>query len=211
MSASRVLVLILGVLGGLGGMVHGLAEVRKGNTGTEGHVLASVGAVTLIPNYLATGIVALALGAAAVIWTVGFAHRKHGPVVFLALFVALFLAGGGVAQVPFFVLGWGVATRIGKPVSWFDRPPLAQWRPGLAAAWSPLLVAAVACLAGGMLVWMVLLPPGVGRPISVVHYVCWSLLGGGLALLPCAVFTGLARDAASLAVGRRHPPEADRR
>jgi hypothetical protein len=61
-----------------------------------------------------------------------------------------------------------------------------------------------------MLVWMVLLPPGVERPISVVHLVCWSLLGGGLALLPCAAMAGLARNAASLAAGEAARPTTRR-
>jgi hypothetical protein len=201
MSASRVLVLILGVLGSLGGMVHGLAEVRKGNVSTEGSLLAGVGAVTVIHNYLVTGVLAVVLGAAALVWTVGFAHRKHGPAVFLALFVALFLSGGGVAQVPFVLLGWAVATRIGRPVRWFDHPPLARWRPRLAAAWPNLLATAFACLAGGMLVWMVLLPPGVERPASTAQYVCWSLVAGSLVLWPCAAVAALARDASPLDEG----------
>ena len=196
MNASRTLVMVLGVLGGVGGVLHGLAEVQKGNVSTEGHVLSSVGAFTLIPNYLATGIAAVALGIAAVIWTVGFVHRRHGPLVFCGLFVALFLVGGGVAQVPFFLLGWAVATRIERPVSWFNRAPFAQWREVLSFVWVPLLVSALVCMVAGMLVWLILLPPGVERRATAAEYVCWSLVGVGLLLMPCAALAGFAKDAA---------------
>jgi hypothetical protein len=195
MSASRILVVILGVLGGVGGVVHGVAEMHKGNASTEGHLLESVGAFTLIPNYLATGVVAVALGAAIVIWTLGFVHRTHGAAVFLALFAGLFLVGGGFAQVPLFLLAWGVATRIGRPVKWFDRARLTPWRARLSAGWLPLLVSALACLVAGILIWMILLPPGVERSVSVVHYLCWSLVGAALLLMPCAAVAGLAKDA----------------
>ena len=198
MSASRILVVILGLLGGIGGAVHGLAEMHRGNVSTEGRLLKSVGAFTLIPNYLATGVAAVALGAAIVIWTLGFVHRKHGAAVFLGLFAGLFLVGGGFAQVPFFLLGWGVATRIGRPVKWFDRARLTPWRARLSVAWLPLLVSALACLSAGILIWMILLTPGVERSVSVVHYLCWSFVGAALLLMPCAAVAGLAKDAAHL-------------
>jgi len=196
-TASRILVVILGLLGGLAGAVHGVAEIRNGNVGTDGHLLKSVGAFTLIPNYRATGVAAVALGAAVVIWTLGFVHRKHGAAVFLGLFAGLFLVGGGFAQVPFFLLAWAVATRIGRPVSWFDHSRLVAWRTRLSAAWLPLLASALTFLAAGLLIWMIVLTPGIERNVSVMHYLCWSLIGGALLLLPCAAVAGLAKDAAA--------------
>ena len=62
MSASRACVAVLGLLGGIAGILHGLAEIRKGNVGTEGLMLGSVGAFTQIPNYLATGVAAVVVG-----------------------------------------------------------------------------------------------------------------------------------------------------
>ncbi len=54
---TRLDVTIQGTLVGLAGVIHGGAEVIQGNRPTEGWVLNSIGAFTLIPNYLATGIV----------------------------------------------------------------------------------------------------------------------------------------------------------
>jgi hypothetical protein len=194
MSASRTLVVVMGILGGVGGMVHGAAEILKGDVPTEGFLLSSVGAFTVIPSYQATGIAAVILGMAVTLWTVGFVHKRHGPLVFLALFLALFLVGGGVAQVPLFLIAWGVSTRIGKPLSWWESALSARSRVLLSALWLPLLCSALGCLLAGMLIWMILLPPGVQRQISVAHYVCWSLLGLSLLLFPAAVVAGFARD-----------------
>ena len=193
--ASRTLVLILGTLGGVAGALHGLSEIQKGNVSTEGHLLSSVGAFTLVTNYLATGVAAVILGTAGVVWTVGFVHLRHGPLVFLGLFLALFCVGGGIAQAPFILLGWGVATRINKPVTWFDRPPLASWRTALSTTWLPLLVSSLAPLVAGMGIWMILLPPGVEHGASAAQYLCWSLVAISALLLPCAALAGLARDA----------------
>jgi len=209
MSASRVLVMILGLLGGIGGAVHGVAEIQRRDVVIEGHLLKSVGAFTLIPNYLATGVAAMVLGAAVVIWSLGFVHRKYGAAVFLGLFSALFLVGGGFAQVPFFLLGWVVATRIGRPVKWFDRGRLAAWRPRMSAAWLRLVVSALACLAAAILIWMILLPPGAERGVPAVQYLCWSLVCAALLLMPCAALAGLARDAAPHLRGEKGGAGAD--
>ena len=55
----RLYVTIQGVMVGLAGMIHGFAETLQGNRPTEGRLLVDVGAFTLIPNYLATGIAAM--------------------------------------------------------------------------------------------------------------------------------------------------------
>ena len=98
------------------------------------------GAMTLIPNFLATGLAAILVSLAIAAWCLFFLRRRYGPAGFLALFVLLTLVGGGIGHTVFFLASWAYATRI--------RSTLARWRralrPGvrraLAPLWSPALL-----------------------------------------------------------------------
>jgi hypothetical protein len=104
----RLYVTIQGMMVGLAGTIHGFAETLQGNQPTEGRLLVDVGAFTLIPNYLATGIAAILVGLCIVAWTIGFIRTKHGATVFLLLSIALFLVGGGIGEAVIFLVAWGV-------------------------------------------------------------------------------------------------------
>lgn len=119
-NSTRLFVVFMGTLAGLTGIIHGLYETFQGNTPTGGYVIASFGIFTLIHNYLFTGIAAMLVGLFLAIWTIGFIHKKNGPIVFLILAILLFLVGGGVAIVFFTPFVFGAATHIDKP--------LAGWR-----------------------------------------------------------------------------------
>jgi len=118
--ATRVTAATLGVILGIGGMGHGFFEVLQGNTPTGGLVISAIGeadrmwaygnepAFTVIPDFLITGIAAMIVGLAIIAWSAGFLYRKSGPLVFLSLFILLFLVGGGIGQVLFFTIGWGL-------------------------------------------------------------------------------------------------------
>ena len=70
-----------------------------------------------------------------IVWSVRFVHEKRGPLVFLFLFILLFLVGGGIAQVLFFILTWAVATRINKPLTWWRKTIPERIRRALAKLW----------------------------------------------------------------------------
>src|SRR5450759_2876290 len=112
-NATRVFASALGVLAGLSGLDHGFFETLQGNASTPGLFVQSIGpaqrmwlygtedAFTLVPNFLATGILAMAVGVLIIVWSIGFIDRGNGSRVFLLLGALLFLVGGGVAQVGF--------------------------------------------------------------------------------------------------------------
>jgi hypothetical protein len=116
------------------GLNHGIFEVLQGNTPTGGLVIPAIGeaqrmwvqggeeAFTIIPNVLATGILAIAVSLAVAVWSVGFVHNKHGPPVLLLLCALLFLFGGGIAA-PVVLAPpiWGAAARVNKPLAWWRR------------------------------------------------------------------------------------------
>jgi hypothetical protein len=124
-----------------------LFETLQGNSPTNGVIIAAISesmrrwthggetAFTLIPNFLITGLAAIVVSLAIIIWSVGYLHTKHGAAVFLLLFILLFLVGGGIGQVIFFTVGWAFATRINKPLTWWRKILPEGVRGSLAKVW----------------------------------------------------------------------------
>jgi hypothetical protein len=199
---------VLAVLVAMSAMVHGYREILLGNTPTGGMLLASVGAFTLIPNYLLTGIATIAVSVAAIVWAVRSIDRRNGPLVLLVLFILLFLVGGGVAQVVVFTLVWAISTRIGKPLTWWRRTLPERVRHRLAGLWAWLFAISLALFAIGIEIWLFGYVPGVTDAILKLH-ICWSFLVAGLAVLLVAVVAAFAHDIEGRAPsdGRAHDPE----
>ena len=120
--ATRIIVSALGVGFGIAGLDHGFFETLQGYTPTHGMIIQAIGpanlmwihgtedAFTLVPNFLITGILAILVSLAIMVWSIGFIHTKHGSSVFLLLFALLFLVGGGIGQIVFFVPTWLFST-----------------------------------------------------------------------------------------------------
>ena len=118
---ARIIVATLGSIFGFSGMGHGFFEILQGDVPTEGVFISAIGeaqrmwphgneyAVTLIPNFLISGITAMLVGLALIVWSIGFVHRKNGALILL-------LAGGGVAQILFFP--WVYLVRPGSTNPW---------------------------------------------------------------------------------------------
>ena len=124
--ATRTNVATLGTILGISGICHGFFEGLQGPIPTSGFIISAIGdaqkmwphgnepAFTLIPNFLISGIAAMVVGFAIIVWSLGFVHKKFGPTIFLLLFILLLLVGGGIAQIIFFPFIWLVSTRINK-------------------------------------------------------------------------------------------------
>lgn len=145
--ATQVAVAWFGALAGLAGIEHGLGEILQGNHRPDGlliaswpdaaalQVLSGEPALTVVPDIRMSGILTIVVGLALAVWAVGFAARRHGGWVLVALSVLLLLVGGGLAPPLMGVALGAVATRIGVP---------SRTRPGavaraLAPAWPWLL------------------------------------------------------------------------
>jgi len=94
-------------------------------------------AMSVIPNYLVTGILAVGIGLGTIVWAAGFIHRKRAGLVLTAFSVALLLVGGGLIPPVFGIIGGIMATRIHTPVK---RGPTCVSR-ALARLWPWSLVA----------------------------------------------------------------------
>lgn len=203
--ATRVTVATLGVIFGISGMSHGFFETLQGNTPTDGMFISAIGeahrmwvhgneyALTLVPNFLITGILAMTVGLVIIIWSVGFVHRKHGPLALLLLFILLLLVGGGVAQIVFFILICAVATRINSPLTWWRTVLPAGGRRVLAWLWPWSLVVGSLLMLSTLAIATFGFVPGVNDPDQVLT-VMLSCLGAGFSLMLFNFVAGFAYD-----------------
>lgn len=106
-SATRTVASTFGLLAGLAGIEHGVGEILQGSVRPAGPVIESwpdstafeiLGgepALTVIPNLLVTGIAAVIVAAAVLVWSVRFLDRRHcGPVLILLSLLLLPVGGG---------------------------------------------------------------------------------------------------------------------
>ena len=73
--------------------------------------------MTVIPNLLVTGILAVFVSLALLVWSLLFVHRQNGGWIMIILSVAMLLVGGGIFPPILAILIGAVATRINTPRS----------------------------------------------------------------------------------------------
>lgn len=212
-NATRLTASTFGTIAGLAGIEHGVGEVLQGNVAPEGLVIASwpdselfrilagEPAMTVVPNLLATGILAILSSLVFIVWATAFIHRKHGGQVLILLSVIMLLVGGGFGP-PILGITIGiVATRMNAPSTW-RRTRLSVARRLLASLWP-------SCLVAGVIAWLLVMPGtiildalvGVNDPDLVVPALTFSAFG----LLLLSVFAGFAHDARRQASVHRAP------
>jgi hypothetical protein len=180
LNATRIIAATIGVFFGLfSGVNHGIFEVLQGNKPTDGLLIHAIGeaqrfwplgtedAFTLVPNFMVSGIASIIVGLVIVIWSIWFLPTKHGPTVFLGLFILSFLVGGGIGQVAFFVPAWAFATRIDKPLTWWRKVlPRSTW-PFLSRLWIVTMVLATVVMLIGLEMAIFGYFPGLTEPVSI--------------------------------------------
>lgn len=192
--SSRIYVAYLGLLAGFTGSIHGLAEASRGNMPTEGLLLNTIGAFTIIPDYLAAGIATILIALTLACWSVFFIRRKNGIIVLILLSILLFLIGGGIAQLAFFPFLWGVASRLDKPLAWWKKVLPGDLKTTLAGLWPIMFIAVAIFLTAGVGIWLLLTPPGTTGHAPIIYYVCWTCLAIGFLLQIPTIVSGFARD-----------------
>jgi len=203
---TKTIVSIFGAILGLSGINHGLFEALQGYTPTPGLIIQAIGpgqrfwihgteeAFSIIPNFLITGILAMMVGIAIIVWSVWFVHKKYGATVFISLFVLLFLVGGGIGQIVFFLPLWGLSTRINKPLPSWQKNMHEKLRKGLSKVWPYTLAVASILFVFALEIAIFGFVPGIPNPEKKLYF-CWSLLGTGLLTLLFTFLSGFAQDA----------------
>jgi hypothetical protein len=201
-SATKLTVLTFASVMGLAGVEHGIGEILQGNTAPVGLVFPSwpesaffqiVGgepAMTIVPNLLVTGILAILFSLAFPVWAALFVEKKNGSLVLILLPVAMLLVGGGIFPPIIGIMVGVVGTRINRPLDWWHAYLTPALRNFLGKAWPWSFGACV-------LAWLCLFPGinilgyffGVNNPGYTVMLIVLALGTLGLTVL-----TGLAKD-----------------
>jgi len=123
---SRVVASIIGVIAGFIGAEHGYYEILQHSKTINGILFDAISgtsflnlptsqwtgwpAITLIPNFLVTGIFAILVSMVVIVWAAIFIQRKNGGLILILLSILMFLVGGGFIP-PFFGI---IAGTIGR-------------------------------------------------------------------------------------------------
>lgn len=181
---TKATVSVIGILLGLAGILnHGIFEIFQGYIPTNGFYIEAIsekqrfwlygteGAFTLIHNFLITGISAVLVGMAIIVWSIKYIHIKQGSSVFLALLILLTLVGGGIGHIILYLPTWAFATRIDKSLDWWKRVLSSKVRRRLASIWIYLLTATV-------ISWLIVMElgifgyfPGQNHPDTILNIV----------------------------------------
>lgn len=196
--ATKTVATWLGIVAGLAGLEHGYFEILQGNTHPASIAFPSWGspcdpakiwhacepAMSILPNFLVTGILAMLLSVAVIIWAGAFVQRKHGGLVLILLSIALLLFGGGFFPPLISLIGGAAGTQINRPIT--DQPgSLTRFA---AKLWPWPLAILVTWLLGQFLIgyffndW---LKNNVGYGLLLI-----------VTMLPLSVYVGNAHDAA---------------
>ena len=153
--ATKTFAKSLGILVGLAGIEHGYYEFLQGGIRPDSIMIDAIGiaqknwkyaietALTIIPSFLISGILAMIIGFMVVIWAYAFIDRKFGAVILLFLSISLFLFGGGFAPIFLTILAFVAATRINKPLIWWQSRSPPIFRRMMAMLWPWSLIASI--------------------------------------------------------------------
>ena len=157
--ATRAVATFFGVIAGIAGIEHGYFEVLQGNARPTSLMIPSMGppcvpekvwnacepAMTVIPNFLVTGILAILISLAVLVWAAAFLQRKNGGAVLIGLSSALLLFGGGIFPPLIGIIGGVAGIKINAPRS---GRPAGSFVRFLAKLWPGSLVIFVAWILG---------------------------------------------------------------
>lgn len=196
---TRITASAIGVLLGMAGIFnHGLFEILQGNTSTNGFYIEAIGeanrfwvhgtegAFTIIHNFLITGICAVLVGLAIIVWSLKYIHIRYGSTVFLSLLILLTLVGGGIGFIIVFVPTWAFSTRINRSLDWWRKVLPVRLRKVLSSIWIYSLVIT-------LILWLIIMElgifgyfPGQNNPDTILNIVFVILFSS--AILVCITF-----------------------
>jgi hypothetical protein len=199
--ATRVAISSIGGYAGLLGILHGYFELLQGNGATNGIGINAVGApcqgnlvwhaclpaMTIVPNFVITGILAITISWITLVWAALSVQRKNGGLILILLSVLMLLVGAGFVP-PFAGIVAGVAGfRIKAPSSIAHISRSGRVLKFLAKLWPWTLIAFVAWSIGG---WI--LGYFYNQIMMSLSFILFFFCNLGLPLL--TVVTGIAHD-----------------
>ena len=201
-NATRVFASTFGAIFALAGIEHGIGEIFQGNVAPSGIMILSwpesaffrsLGgepAMTIIPNLLITGILAIFISMILLVWATLFVQRKNGGLIMMLLSIAMLLVGGGIFPPILGIIIGAVGTKINSPLTWWHAHLPMGFRRFAGKLW---IRSYVACI----IAWLTMFPGlaflgyffRVNDPTLILVILCFAL--GTLIL---TIFSGFACD-----------------
>jgi hypothetical protein len=208
--ATRLIASTVGILCGISGLEHGFFEILQGNVAPSSLLISAIGpanrfwpggtetALTILPNFFITGILAILASIVVIIWSAAFIHRKHGAAIFLLLSILQFLVGGGFAQIFLVLMTAAAATQINAPLTWWRNHLPSSLQHPLAKFWPWFLVVFVLSFSGAIIAAIFGYFPVVSNLFNrsgenmtdFLYALGYFMLG----LLPLTILAGFAHD-----------------
>jgi hypothetical protein len=187
-------------------MEHGVLEILQGNVATSSLLIDAIGpaqeiwpgamepALTIVPNFLITGILAVIVGLLTVIWAVAFIDSKYGAWGLLSLCIVLLLVGGGSPPLSAGTIACLVATQIGKPLTWWRTHLSDRVQGVLAGLWPWSLIAYVLSSLAGVEIAILGYPLAWFFDLDTMTIILYTIGNLSLVFLAVAVLSGFAYD-----------------
>lgn len=197
-NATKIFTSTFGVIMALAGLEHGIGEVLQGNVAPKGVMILSwpdsaffrnLGgepAMTVLPNRLMTGILAILFSLLLLVWATFFVHRKNGGLIMILLSIAMLLMGGGIFPPVFGIITGAVGTKINAPLTWWRTHLPISFRRFLSKLWA---WSYAACILAWVSVFPIAYFFGVNDPTPILVILFFAL---GTFIL--TIFSGFAYD-----------------
>lgn len=200
-SATRITIATFGTLAALAGMEHGLGEIVQGNRAPTAIMIQSwpdaaffeiVGgepAMTLVPNLLISGLLAITVSLIVWVWATSFVQRAYGGPILMLLSIGLLLVGGGFGPPLLGIILGCAALGINARFTWWCAHLPGGAQHALSAAWPWSFGAAV-------IAWLLVMPGSMllDSFVGLSERTMYGFIIAAFSLLGVAIVTGFARD-----------------
>ena len=150
--------------------------------------------LTIIPNFLVTGILAIIFGLLVTVWAYAFIDKKYGARILLCLSIILWLVGGGFAPIFMSILASLTATRINNPLEWWRAHLPVNLLSFLSELWPWPIIAFVLAFSIGVEIAIFGYPLLWLFDANVTYTIQWILALIMVVLWPVSIITAFARD-----------------
>jgi hypothetical protein len=205
-SAIKAVASTFGVLVGLAGIEHGFFEILQGNVKPSGLIVDAIGpaqrfweyssetALTIIPNMLFSGILAIIVGLSVTIWAAYYVDEKYGARVLMLLSIILWLVGGGFAPIFMAIFASVAASRINKPLNWWRAHLPASIRGFLAKLWPWSIITFAVVFVVGIEIAIFGYPLLWFYSAEVTYSIQWASAYIMVVFWPLSILTAIAYD-----------------
>lgn len=201
-SAARAVISTFGGYVGLMGMEHGIGEILQGSKAPDGlmilswpdsaffHILSGEPAMTILPNLLITGILAVLISLTFGVWSVLLVQRRYSSRILLLLSILMLLFGGGIFPPVLGSLLCAAAARINAPLNGWQKHVSSGTRQFMSQIWPWAFGAS-------LLAWLGMFP---GVPVLNYFFgidsetLIYTILAAMFGFLFLATITAFVRD-----------------